>query len=443
MSDEHNEHEHELNTDELSADDRAVDEDMAVDRLGEKAELEALAESQTAPSMDSPRVDVADESSDSGFALLILALLVLVGGSVYFVGQLLSSNSETAAAQASAEAALAEFDADPGVVVTLPPESLPLVEEPAADEVDEVDSEPEPVVSTTTTTEVAFPTVDPSEIAFAFVNRVPGDQYGMVGYIDPAGERHITELECDRLDLNDFGGICLSATAGLAGTGRGLLLGPDLNPATRFGVSQPSRAAVSPDGAVVAWTGFTLGHSYLAAGEFATTTQLISVERGIAANLEEIFTTYDLDDEVVNDVDRNFWGVTFVDSDRFYATLGARESTFIVEGRVSNSRLDIVHENASCPEVSPDATMIVAKEQRGDSFQLVLINNETGERSDLVETRSVDDQVEWVDNSTILYGVVNPEEGTEAQPVLDVYALNVLDGSAPQLIIPFADSPAA
>ena len=87
--------------------------------------------------------------------------------------------------------------------------------------------------------------------------------------------------------------------------------------------------------------------------------------------------------------------------------------------------------------------MIVAKEQRGDSFQLVLINNETGERSDLVETRSVDDQVEWVDNSTILYGVVNPEEGTEAQPVLDVYALNVLDGSAPQLIIPFADSPAA
>ena len=87
--------------------------------------------------------------------------------------------------------------------------------------------------------------------------------------------------------------------------------------------------------------------------------------------------------------------------------------------------------------------MIVAKEQRGEVFQLVLIDVATGDRRDLGETRSVDDQVEWVDDSTILYGLPNLEEGTDAQPVFDVWSLDVAAGSTPQLLIPFAESPAA
>jgi hypothetical protein len=389
--------------------------------------------------------DPSTSSSKGSFLLLVLALLVLAGGAVYFVGAVLSANNETDAAQASAEDQLElfnptefaeEFAPDPDGTA---PSSLPLVEEAtsttSAPDGDDADEGTEP-------TTTPLPNVDPADIALAFINRVPGDEYGLVGYIDPTGERHVTELECARLDLNGEIGICLSATAGLGGTGRGLLLDPSLNPTLRFGVNRPSRAAVSPDGTVVAWTGFSLGHSYLSAGEFATTTQLISVDRSIGANLEEVFTTYS-DGELLDDPTRNYWGVTFVDSDHFYATLGTTGGTSIVEGRVSNSRMDVVFENATCPEVSPDGSTIVAKEQRGDVFQLVAIDTKTGARRDLGESRSVDDQVEWADQDTILYALPNLEEGTGAQPVFDVWALDVTPGAEPRLIIPFADSPAA
>ena len=381
------------------------------------------------------------KSSGRSFVLLVVALLVLAGGAVYFVGAVLSAEDEAADAQARAEEQIELFDptefTKEFTTDDETPSSLPLSdEEPNSDEA------PDGGTTVTSTTAAPTSTVDPSQIALAFINRVPGDEYGLVGYIDPQGERHITELECSRLDLNDRGGICLSATAGLGGTGRGVILDASLEPSLRFGVNEPSRAAVSPDGSVVAWTGFSLGHSYLNSGEFATTTQLISVDRSIGVNLETVFTTY-RDGVEVDDFDRNYWGVTFVDNDLFYATLGLGDGTSIVEGRVSTSRIDVAFDKATCPEVSPDGATIVAKERRGDFFQVISIDVASGTRRDLGETRSVEDQVEWSDDDTILYALPNLDEGTDAQPVFDVYALDVAPGSEPRLVVPFADSPAA
>lgn len=394
------------------------------------------------------RFDEIDRSSNASspasagsFGLLVVALLVLAGGAVYFIGAVLSADGEVAEAQASAQEQIASFDpsefrSEFGTNDEVP-SSLPLIDEsPVADQ-------PTPDTSPVTSTSApATPIIDPSQISMAFINRVPGDEYGLIGYIDPQGDRHITEFDCARLDLNEHGGICLSATAGFGGTGRGYILDPSLNPLSHFGVNEPSRAAVSPDGSVVAWTGFSLGHDYLNSGEFATTTQLVSVDRNIGVNLEVAFTTY-REGEVVEDFDRNYWGVTFIDNDRFYATLGLNDGTSIVEGRVSNSRIDVVFDNATCPEVSPDGTTIVAKERRGDFFQLIAIDVASGLRRDLGETRSVADQVEWADEDTILYALPNADEGTDAQPVLDIYALDITAGSLPRLIVPFADSPAA
>ncbi len=381
--------------------------------------------------------------SNAAFALLLAALLVMVGASVFFVGALLGSSDET---QAAAESAADQIDSFDTPLTTTPtteavPETVPFDDaddqsllEPSTGEEEEEEFDE---------TEAPFPSVDPATIAIAFVNRTPGEDYGKVGYIDTTGSRNQTQLECVRIDLNANGGICLDDTSGALGSGRGLVLGADLNPSLRFGVNLPSRAAASPDGSVVAWTGFSLGHSYLTAGEFATTTQLIEVERGIGANLETIFTTFDLNDEIVNADERNFWGVTFVDSDRFYATLGVNENVSVVEGTISNSTMRVVHENATCPEVSPDGRTLVVKERlAGDFFQLVAIDVATGARTNLSESRSVEDQVEFLDNSTIIYALPNDAEGTEAQPAWDVWALD-LNGGTPQLIIPFADSPAA
>lgn len=386
----------------------------------------------------------SSESEGSSFRLVLVALVVFTGGVLYFIGAVLWAGRDSAAAEARAREQLEAFDptdfrgefqtpaTTPSTVPSNEGAGAPDTEPPA----------PSTVPETTGTAALDNPRIDPSEVAMAFINRVPGEEYGLIGYLDASGERHITDFECSRLDLNQNGGICLSATAGLGGSGRGYLLDPSLSEVFRFGVNRPSRAAVSPDGAVVAWTGFSLGHDYLNAGEFATTTQLISVDRKIGVNLESGFRTF-RDDLQVDAFERNYWGVTFVDSDRFFATLGLGDETSIVEGRVSNSRIDVVFDNATCPEVSPNGETIVAKERRGDFFQLVAIDLATGIRRDLAEPRSVADQVEWADDDTVVYALPNTEEGTDAQPVFDIYALDLAPGSSPRLLVPFADSPAA
>ncbi len=386
---------------------------------------------------DHDSADSAPDENLAGFAFLALALLVLVGASVYFVGTLLSSDEATAEAEASAQEAIENFDTTP--VPTTPvedttPSTLALTDEPETTPTTEAEFDE---------TQAPFPNINPADIGIAFVNRTPGDEYGLVGYIDRSGQRQMTELECDRLDLNANGGLCLDSDSGLGGSGRGLILDAGLNPTLRFGINLPSRAAVSPDGEVVAWTGFALGHSYLDVGEFATTTQLIEVERGIGANLETAFASFDLEGAPITDTERNYWGVTFADSETFYATVGIGPDTSVIEGSVSTSRIQVVHENATCPEVSPDGSTLVVKELRdGERFQLVAIDIASGSRRDLGEARSVEDQVEFLDNGTIIYGLPNEAEGTDAQPAWDVWALD-LNGGSPQLIIPFADSPAA
>lgn len=393
-------------------------------------------------------VPPAESEEDSSlFVWLAMALLVLVAGAVYVVGSVSRAGEDAARARDRAENALEDFDPDEFSNEFDESETLPLADptdttaapsttDPAVDDSAGGETEPDAPVG-------PHPgvVIDPGDIAMAFVNRVPGDEYGLVGYLDFDGDRHQTELECGRVDRNEAGGVCLSVGGGLAGTGQGLILDPALVPTKTFGLTTPSRAAISPDGAVVAWTGFTRGHSYLEPGEFATLTQVISIERSLAANLETNFVTYD-GDTVVRNADRNYWGVTFVDSDHFFATIGYDDMTAVVEGRISNARMDVVFPDATCPEVSPDGTTVVAKEMRGDRFQLVAIDVETGARRDLGETRSVDDQIEWVDDDTIVYGLPNDAEGTAAQPVFDIWALDVTPGAEPRLLVPFADSPA-
>ena len=384
-----------------------------------------------------------------GLALLAMALLVLAGGAVYLLGSVMSADSDTADAQAAAEEQIAQFD--PNEFESnfteedlAPIDSIPLADDETDSTAGSSDSSDTAESSVSTTTTVApFEGIDPSTVGLIFVNRVPGEDYGKVGYIDRNAERHIVDLECVRIDWNVNGGLCLDHGTSVS-PGTGYLLAPDLEPTTRFDLSLPSRTAVSPNGGVMAWTGFTLGHSYLNPGEFATITQLISVERETGRNLEEVWETYLPTGELLSSEDQNYWGVTFIDDERFYATVGHSGTTDIVEGSLLDPRLEVVFEGVSCPEVSPDGSTVVVKEMQGDAFfQLVAIDVETGQRRDLGETRSVDDQVEWLDDDRIVYGMPNAENGTDAQPAFDIWVLDVSAGSQPQLLVPFADSPAA
>ncbi len=412
------------------------------------------------PESIEPLPDVATDESPAehagdgqgggvGFGLIIGAVFVLVAAGVYVLGAAGRADDETAAAEASAEEAIAQFDPDEFASEFTPedlatsttvPESLPLEDEPSTTTTLDPDREAELAAEAALVNPMgdAF---DPVTTAMVFVNRTPGDDYGKLGWIDFEGERRQGGLECSRVDWNFFGGICLVDGSGLAPTPAGYITDNRLEPTTRFGLNKPSRAAISPDGSVVAWTGFTLGHSYLNPGEFATLTQLIEVERTIGANLETVFDTFK-DDELFAPVDRNYWGVTFVDNDRFYATMATDGVPSIVQGSIDDVRIDVRFEGYSCPEVSPDGRTIVAKEMVEGGFRLVAIDVATGASSPLGETRLVDDQVEWLDADTIVYAIANPDEGTDAQPVFDIWAVDVTPGAQPRLLVPFADSPA-
>ena len=412
----------------------------------------------------------AEQAKGTGngmFALIAITLMVLAGSAVYIVGAAMRADEATVVAETDARDVIAEYDPDEFVREfeddSTSPDGLPLAE--PSDQVEDQQSNAEQDQRTVdgtgddagTTEAESTPTteppvlgedgrhpgrdIDPNDIAMAFVSRIPGDTYGTVGYLMSNGDRFETSLRCERIDLNDVRGICLSSDTGLGGSGQGLILDASLVPLQSFGLVTPSRAAVSPSGDVVAWTGFTLGHSYLADGEFATLTQVISVSREIGANLETAFETY-RDGELWVDPERNYWGVTFVDDDRFYATMQSQGVTSLVEGSIASAEIHVFQDGASCPEVSPDGSTIVAKELRDGGFQLVAIDVETGARRDLGETRMVDDQVEFIDDDTIVYGIPNLEEGTEAQPAFDIWSLDIAPGSTPNLVVPFADSPA-
>ena len=170
----------------------------------------------------------------------------------------------------------------------------------------------------------------------------------------------------------------------------------------------PSRARVSSDGRYGSVTLFVAGHSYAASGSFSTQTTIIDLRRGTKiADLEDFVVMRG--GRQVTAIDVNFWGVTFArDSDRFYATLATGGKTYLIQGSIRARTARVIHENVECPSLSPDGTRIAFK-KRGPSkarpWRLSVLDLATMHETPLAETRSVDDQAEWLDDDHVLYGV--------------------------------------
>ena len=169
-----------------------------------------------------------------------------------------------------------------------------------------------------------------------------------------------------------------------------------------------SRARVSPDGRYGATTSFVSGHSY-ADASFSTETTLIELASGATlGNLEEFAVSRD--GQRVEAVDFNFWGVTFAsDSNRFYATLATGGQTYLVEGDVGARQMRMLRENVECPSLSPDGTRLAFKKRVGGDFgvpewRFHVLDLATMEEMPLAESRSIDDQIEWLDDDRVLYG---------------------------------------
>lgn len=128
--------------------------------------------------------------------------------------------------------------------------------------------------------------------------------------------------------------------------------------------------------------------------------------------------------------DINVRDVTFdADDNRFYATVATDGHRYLAEGDPATRTL---HDNVECPSLSPDGTRIAYKKRLLDAdpsrpWRLYTLDLRTA------ETRTLDDQAEWLDTTTVLYTLPGdlrtdiwstPADGKRKPKVLVKYALS-------------------
>lgn len=201
-----------------------------------------------------------------------------------------------------------------------------------------------------------------------------------------------------------------------------------------------SRARISPDGKYAAYTVFVTGHSYND-GNFSTATHIWEVATGNDLGNLEDFEVW-RDGQVIREIDFNFWGVTFAeDSNRFYATLSTGGVPSLVEGDIAARRITVLRDWVECPSLSPDNGRIAFKKARGNGeWQLTVLDLATLQETQLAESRSVDDQVEWLDDATILYQQMEYDSTRNAW--INVLSIPADGSGAPTLFVANVGSPA-
>jgi hypothetical protein len=298
------------------------------------------------------------------------------------------------------------------------------------------------------------PTVASTELAgvmsgphIVFRNTLPGPQYGLVAAVplgDPSGARAFTPITCDRVDVAGAFASCLRTVSGVATT-----FETDVYDVATWQRTQtwplpgiPSRTRLSDDGTLVGTTAFVTGDSYATVG-FSTRTEIHSTADGSSrGDLESWHLT--VDGKPFTASDRNIWGVTFVDDDTIFVTAASHAAgkTWLMTGSIASQTLTSVVDNAECPSVSPDKTKVAYKKVvdtvNGQPVWAVAVRDiHSGSETLIPSTKGLDDQVEWLDDSTLLYGL--PRTGQAG--TTDVYSVGTTADAQPSLFISGAWSP--
>jgi hypothetical protein len=276
----------------------------------------------------------------------------------------------------------------------------------------------------------------------------PADTAVMVRAVDPSSptlnggvfvvedgkvQRRSEDLACERVYYAGGRGICMGvAPSGVDYTARIFNSKFEtLHTLTLLGL--PSRARVSRDGRYGSMTVFVTGDSYLSSPTaFSTRTTILEMASGEQiGQLEQFEVTKD--GEPFDAVDFNFWGVTFAaDPNRFYATLATGSHHYLVEGDIATRSIRVLHDGVECPSLSPNGKQIAFKSRIGDEtrWRLHVLDVATLADHPVAETRSVDDQAEWLDNATLVYGVGN-----------NVYTVPADGSGEAELLVKDASSP--
>jgi hypothetical protein len=279
-----------------------------------------------------------------------------------------------------------------------------------------------------------------------FRSTSPGPTYGLMAAVplaDPGGRRSVSTTSCDRVYATATSGICLAAKRGALTTYSAELLNgrlADVAPVPITGI--PSRARLSADGSLAATTSFVSGHGYGTIG-FSTATTIVNHSTGENfGNLEKTFSTL-IDGQRVTSKDLNIWGVSFVPGptpSQFYATVATAGRTWLARGDLLARTLTALRSDAECPSLSPDGKTLIYKKRAGapTRWRYHLLDLASGVERPLSETRSVDDQAEWLDNHRVLYGLPRSNSGES-----DIWVADIRPGAgAPRVFMRDAWSPA-
>ena len=267
----------------------------------------------------------------------------------------------------------------------------------------------------------------------------------IVDYDDRANPKFIDGLTCEVVYYAAGRGICLTADRGVLTTYGAQIFDDHFKPLFTFSIDGvPSRCRISPDGRLAALTYFLNGggHSYTSL-DFSTQTLLIDTHTGHRIAELEGFAIQK-DGQSFKEQDFNFWGVTFTpDSKHFFCTLSSNRKHYLVKGDVLAGTGVVIHENVECPSVSPDGLRVAFKKRvmNNGSWQwrLTVLDLKTLQETSLSDQRSIDDQLEWLDNAHVLYSVSDNPNGASA--VTNVWRTGIETGR-PEMVLAKAYSPA-
>ncbi len=273
------------------------------------------------------------------------------------------------------------------------------------------------------------------------------DNYGKLALVELQHRdqlRFVEGFSCEAVHFTGGHGICLTADRGVFTTYAALLFDSKLKPLFNIPLNGgPSRARVSRDGAIAACTVFVSGHGYDSV-DFSTQTLLLETSTGkVLASLEDFSVTRN--GQAFHAVDFNFWGVSFTpDSRNFYCTLSSNHAHYLMMGDLATRSGKVVHDNVECPSVSPDGKRVAYKKRfiidNRLIWQLHVLDLAGMKETPLAEKRSIDDQIEWLDDAHVLYAVSDNPEGSSA--TTNVWIADAEGKAAPKVFLTKAYSPA-
>lgn len=247
--------------------------------------------------------------------------------------------------------------------------------------------------------------------------------------------RSPTALSCARVHVSLKGDLlCFSnAVPGKPGEfvrPTSYLHAPDLTPrSARHSPSdgRPSRARLAPDARFFATTEFITGHSYLGTGgtTFSTGTHIGRSGAGSPPENIQSWPVYHRREKVTS-IDLNLWGVTFhpADTNRFFVTAYFDGKPYLAEGNVDERRITVLREGLECPSMSPDGRRLAFKKRTSSTgWSPAVLDLATLKETVFTVDDSVDDQIEWIDDRTLVYEVV--ERPLFGSPTSHLMALDI------------------